>query len=200
MNCSWRSPIAVDDVLLQQDPWLCLHVGMFFSGCWLINCAHLLTLLLLLLHLLLHIKGENDRIPLMDLGVGAGLDVNAQVGRPGQARWEKCWGRGAAKMAGLGGGTCTRPRQSNHVCFTSLILHVKTRPSVSAVWATVVPSSSAAAVQLDHTTCSLLLQRLHFIARLKVGQLFTVKLLPQPVIKLGHVWRLPGTGVALRFR
>jgi hypothetical protein len=33
-----------------------------------------------------------------------------------------------------------------------------------------------------------------------LGDLVSIKLAPAPVVKLGALWRLPGTGLALRFR
>jgi hypothetical protein len=53
------------------------------------------------------------------------------------------------------------------------------------------------------TTCSLLsgLQELHGVARLKVADLVSIKLLPQPLLKLGGAWSLPGSsGMAVRLK
>lgn len=44
-------------------------------------------------------------------------------------------------------------------------------------------------------------QELHGVARLKVADLVSLKLLPQPLLKLGGAWPLPGTsGMALRLK
>jgi hypothetical protein len=46
----------------------------------------------------------------------------------------------------------------------------------------------------------LLLQELHGVARFKVADLLSIKLLPRPLLKLGGAWSLPGTGMALRLK
>jgi hypothetical protein len=43
-------------------------------------------------------------------------------------------------------------------------------------------------------------QELHGVARLKVADLLSLKLLPQPLLKLGGSWPLPGTGMAVRLK
>eukprot|EP00879_Flechtneria_rotunda_P023750 GHRR01025143.1.p1 GENE.GHRR01025143.1~~GHRR01025143.1.p1 ORF type:complete len:204 (+),score=48.63 GHRR01025143.1:120-731(+) len=43
-------------------------------------------------------------------------------------------------------------------------------------------------------------QEVHGVARLKVADLLSIKLLPQPLLKLGGAWSLPGTGMALRLK
>jgi predicted benzoate:H+ symporter BenE len=43
-------------------------------------------------------------------------------------------------------------------------------------------------------------QELHGVARLKVADLLSIKLMPRPLLKLGGAWSLPGTGMALRLK
>lgn len=43
-------------------------------------------------------------------------------------------------------------------------------------------------------------QELHGVARFKVADLLSIKLLPRPLLKLGGAWSLPGTGMALRLK
>jgi hypothetical protein len=38
------------------------------------------------------------------------------------------------------------------------------------------------------------------VARLKIADLVSIKMAPQPTLKLSAMWGLPGTGMALRFR
>jgi len=49
-----------------------------------------------------------------------------------------------------------------------------------------------------HAPCPL--QELHGVARFKVADLLSIKLLPRPLLKLGGAWSLPGTGMALRVK
>lgn len=44
------------------------------------------------------------------------------------------------------------------------------------------------------------MQELHGVARFKVADLLSIKLLPRPLLKLGGAWSLPGTGMALRLK
>lgn len=43
-------------------------------------------------------------------------------------------------------------------------------------------------------------QSLHGIVRLKLKDFLSLSLAPRPMIKLGHRWGVPGTGLAVRFR
>ncbi|GBF90334.1 hypothetical protein Rsub_02440 [Raphidocelis subcapitata] len=43
-------------------------------------------------------------------------------------------------------------------------------------------------------------QSLHGVARLKIADVVSIKMSPQPTVKLSAMWGLPGTGMALRFR
>jgi hypothetical protein len=43
-------------------------------------------------------------------------------------------------------------------------------------------------------------QSLHAVARIKLQDWLSFKLAPQPCVRLGKSWRLPGTGMQLRAR
>lgn len=43
-------------------------------------------------------------------------------------------------------------------------------------------------------------QELHGVARFKVADCLSLKLMPRPLLKLGGAWSLPGTGMALRVK
>lgn len=119
------------------------------------------------------LKAPEDKRALLDFGLGVGVDLDRQA--------SSSMGR-RLRLA------CV------HACMHAAVLPQPPAPirSLHGRCTLLTAAAPGALVQL---------QELHGVARLKLGGLLSLKLMPRPMLKLGGAWPLPGrSGLALRLK